>query len=154
MHMLLISFDYWRRLLLVYTIIMGVEAPLLLFVASLRRRSWREQALVLASIALVAQVVTLWRRGRAGWWRRLPLAAPTLWAAICGFLAVQAWSFYRDVTAPFVCPLGEMCDFKGLCIVVGSLGMETQFALIVAIVALGLGWLALARSARRTHAAL
>lgn len=47
MLMLLISFDYWRRLLLVYAIIMGVEAPLLLFVASLRRRPWREQALAL-----------------------------------------------------------------------------------------------------------
>ena len=47
MHMLLISFDYWRRLLLVYTIIMGVEAPLLLFVAALRRRPWREHALAL-----------------------------------------------------------------------------------------------------------
>lgn len=111
-------------------------------------------ALTLAGIALVAQVVMLWRRGRAGWWRRLPLAAPTLWAAICGFLALQAWSFYRDVTTPFVCPPGEICDFKGLCILVGSLGMETQFALIVAIVALGLGWFALARSTRRAHAAL
>lgn len=112
-------------------------------------------ALTLASIALVAQVVILWRRGHAGWWRRLPLAAPTLWAAICGLLALQALSFYRDVTAPLPpCPPGVICSRKGLCILVGSLGMETQFALIVAIVALGLGWLALTRSARRAPTAL
>jgi hypothetical protein len=41
------SLDFWYRLLVAYAIVLGVEAPLLLFVASLRRRPWYEQALAL-----------------------------------------------------------------------------------------------------------
>jgi hypothetical protein len=44
---LLTSLSFWHRLLVTYTIVMGVEAPFLLFVASLRRRPWYEQALAL-----------------------------------------------------------------------------------------------------------
>ena len=41
------SLDFWYRLLVAYAIVLGVEAPLLLFVASLRRRPWYEQALAI-----------------------------------------------------------------------------------------------------------
>ena len=105
-------------------------------------------ALALASIALVAQVVMLWRRGtqaHSGWWRRLPLVLPVLWAVICGLLAQEAWGYYRDVTTPFSCPPGMLCSLKGACFAIADLGVETQFSLVVAAIALGLGWFALSR---------
>jgi hypothetical protein len=105
-------------------------------------------ALSLAGIALVAQVVMLWRRGtqaHIGWWRRLPLVLPVLWAVICGLLAQEAWGYYRDVTMPFSCPPEMLCSLKGACFAIADLGVETQIALLVAAVALGLGWFALFR---------
>ena len=47
MNLLLVSLDYWRHLLVAYAIVLGVEAPLLLFVASVRHRPWHERALAL-----------------------------------------------------------------------------------------------------------
>lgn len=41
------SLSYWWHLLIAFSIVMGLEAPLLLFVATLRRRRWYEQALAL-----------------------------------------------------------------------------------------------------------
>ena len=70
-------------------------------------------ALSLAGIALVAQVAILWRRGtqaHIGWWRRLPLIVPVLWAVVCGLIALEAWGYYRDVTMPFSCPPEMLCS--------------------------------------------
>lgn len=39
--------DFWQRMLVAYTIALGVEAPVLLFFSSLHRRPWYEQALAL-----------------------------------------------------------------------------------------------------------
>ena len=39
--------DFWQRMLVVYAIVLGVEAPILLFVSSLRRRRWYVQALAI-----------------------------------------------------------------------------------------------------------
>lgn len=50
MDALLASLDYWYRLLVAYSIVMGIEAPLLFLIASLRRRPWREQALALLPV--------------------------------------------------------------------------------------------------------
>ena len=101
--------------------------------------------LIVAALALMIQAVMLWRReGRveAAWWSRLPLALPLLWAGICALLAAQAFGFYRDVTTPLICVPGELCSFKGLCMPVAELGTMTHFALVVAALMLGLGWLA------------
>ncbi len=111
--------------------------------------------LAVAGIALLAQVVMLWRRvTRAGVarWGRLPLAFPVLWAAVCGLLAAQAFSYRRDVTTPLDCGPVGMCSFRGLCIAAAELGSVTQFALLVAVLMLGLGWLALSRFVRRYEA--
>jgi hypothetical protein len=43
--------DYLERLLIAYALVLGVEAPILLFVASLRRRPWYEQAFALVPLA-------------------------------------------------------------------------------------------------------
>jgi len=43
--------DFLQRLLITCAIVLGVEAPILLFVASLRRRPWFEQALALVPTA-------------------------------------------------------------------------------------------------------
>ena len=112
--------------------------------------------LIVATLALVGQSVTLWRReNRAGaaWWARLPLALPLFWAVICGLLAVQAYEFYRDVTTPLVCGPTEICSYRGLCIPAAELGSVTQFALVVAMLLLGVGWLALVRRKRRIQRA-
>ena len=112
--------------------------------------------LALAGVALLAQVVMLWRRevqaGRARWGRLL-LALPILWAVLCGLLAAQAFSYYRDVTTPLDCGPVGMCSYKGLCTSAAELGSVAQFALVVAVVMLGLGWLALSRFARRIERA-
>lgn len=112
--------------------------------------------LIAATVALLIEVVILWRReGRRGaaWWRRLPLALPLLWAGICALLATQAFGYYRDVTTPLVCGPGQLCSFKGACIPVAELGSMAQFALVVAALMLGVGWLAQSRLTRRnTHA--
>jgi hypothetical protein len=112
--------------------------------------------LIVATLALVIQAVTLWRRvGRADtvwwtrWWSRIPLALSLLWAAICALLAAQAYGFYRDVTTPLVCGPVGMCSYKGICIPVAQVGGVTQFALVVAALLLGAGWLALSRLSRR-----
>lgn len=112
--------------------------------------------LLVAALALVVQSVTLWRRESqvgAAWWRRLPLALPLLWAAICALLATQAYSFYRDVTTPLVCGPTEICSFKGICMPAAELGSVTEFALVVAALLLGVGWLALTRLKRRIQRA-
>jgi hypothetical protein len=83
--------------------------------------------LTVAGVALLAQVVMLWRREvRAGVarWGRLPLALPILWAIVCG-----------------------------LCFLAADLGVETQFTLVVAAVMVGMGWFALSRFARRIERA-
>jgi hypothetical protein len=41
------SLNYWYRLLVAFSLVLGVEAPLLLFFATLQRRRWYEQALAL-----------------------------------------------------------------------------------------------------------
>jgi hypothetical protein len=43
--------DYLQRVLIAYAIVLGLEAPFVLFVASMRRRPWYEQALVLVPTA-------------------------------------------------------------------------------------------------------
>ncbi len=43
--------DYLQRLLVTYAIVLGAEAPILLFVASMRRRPWYEQVLALVPTA-------------------------------------------------------------------------------------------------------
>ena len=112
--------------------------------------------LALAGVALLAQVVMLWRReARAGVtrWGRLPLALPILWAVVCGLLAAQAFSYYRDVTTPLDCGPVGMCSFKGLCTSAAELGSVAQFALVVAVVMLGWAGFALSRFARRIERA-
>jgi hypothetical protein len=42
--------DYLQRLLIAYAIVLGAEAPVLVFVASMRRRPWYEQALALVPV--------------------------------------------------------------------------------------------------------
>jgi hypothetical protein len=112
--------------------------------------------LTVAGVALLAQVVMLWRREvRAGVvrWGRLPLALPILWAIVCGLLAAQAFSYYRDVATPLDCGPVGICSFKGLCFLAADLGVETQFTLVVAAVMVGMGWFALSRFARRIERA-
>ena len=112
--------------------------------------------LAVAGIALLAQVVMLWRREAqtgVARWGRLPLALPILWAMVCGLLATEAFGYYRDVTTPLDCGPVGMCSFKGLCTAAAELGSVTQFALVVAVVMLGIGWLALSRFARRIERA-
>jgi len=41
------SLSYWHHLLVAFSIVMGLESAVLLFVATLRRRRWYEQALAL-----------------------------------------------------------------------------------------------------------
>lgn len=109
--------------------------------------------LAVAGIALVMQMGILWRRevrARITRWARLPLALPLLWAALCGVLAAEAWDYYRAVTTPLSCPPTAPCSFKGLCMPVAELLSETRFALLVAILMLGMGWLAISRLARHT----
>jgi hypothetical protein len=116
--------------------------------------------LIVAALALVIQAILLWRRvGRVDatwwmrWWARTPLALPLLWAAICALLAAQAFGFYRLVTTPSQCGPGSLCSYKGICIPVAQVGDMTQFALVVAALLLGAGWLALARLSRRIQRA-
>ena len=108
--------------------------------------------LIAATVALLIEVVILWRReGRMGavWRRRLPLALPLLWATLCALLATQAFGYYRDVTTPLVCGPEQLCSFKGACIPVAELGSMAQLALVVAALMLGVGWLAQSRLTRR-----
>jgi hypothetical protein len=110
-------------------------------------------ALALAGIALLVLVAFLWRRmGRAhaAWWERLLPVLPLAWAGVCGLLAVDAWGYYRLVTAPLSCdPLRQPgCGLMGLCFGVAEVGGEAQLVLIIAAVMLILGWLALSRLAR------
>lgn len=108
--------------------------------------------LIAATVALLIEVVILWRReGRMGavWRRRLPLALPLLWATLCALLATQAFGYYRDVTTPLVCGPEQLCSFKGACIPVAELGSGAQLALVVAALMLGVGWLAQSRLTRR-----
>jgi len=117
--------------------------------------------LIVAALALVIQAILLWWRvGRVDatwwtrWWSRIPLALPLLWAAICALLAAQAYGFYRDVTTPLVCGPDMPCSLKGLCFSTAQVGDMTQFALVVAALFLGLGWLALVRLHHRIQTAL
>lgn len=112
--------------------------------------------LAVVGIALLVQVVMLWRRGaRAGvaWWGQVPLVLPVLWAAVCGLVASEVFGLYRDVTTSFSCPPGEICSLKGVRFVMPFLMREGQFALLAAAIMLGVGWLALARFTRRINRA-
>lgn len=59
------SLSYWYHLLVAFSIVMGIEAPLLLFVATLRGRRWFEQALALLPAAGFALGLFLARRAEA-----------------------------------------------------------------------------------------
>lgn len=107
--------------------------------------------LAIVGLALLAQAVMLWRRAVAAaipWWRRLPLV---LWAAISGVLAAQAWGEYRDVTTPLSCASMLPCSYKGICMPVVMLVGEARFVVLVAAVALAVGWLALSRISARAR---
>ncbi len=116
--------------------------------------------LAVAALALVIQVVAIWRRvGRVdatwwtGWWSRIPLALPLLWAVLCALLAAQAYGFYRAVTTPLNCEPDAPCSLKGLCFSTAQVGDMTLFALVVAALLLSAGWLALARLSHRIRPA-
>jgi hypothetical protein len=110
-------------------------------------------AMSLAGLALLALAVLLWWREarlRVAWWGRLPLALPVAWAGVCGFVAVQAFTYYgaeRDL--PACPPPRRICIYNGPdCLVLPPLGGEAQLILIIAVSMLILGWLALSRLAR------
>jgi hypothetical protein len=110
-------------------------------------------AMSLAGLALLALAVLLWRREaqlRVAWWGRLPLALPVVWAGVCGFVAAQAFTFYRAERGLPPCPPPlRTCSYNGpACLALPSLGGEAQLVLIIAAVMLILGWLALSRLAR------
>jgi hypothetical protein len=115
-------------------------------------------ALALAGFALLVLVAVLWRRmGRAhaAWWEMLLPVLPLAWAGVCGLLTVDAWGYYRLVTAPLSCdPLRQPgCGLNGRCLGVAAVGGGAQLTLIIAVSMLILGWLALSQFPRRTQAA-
>lgn len=59
------SLSYWYHLLVAFSIAMGLEAALLLFVATLRRRRWFEQALALLPAGGFALGIFLARRAES-----------------------------------------------------------------------------------------
>lgn len=81
------SLDYWQRLLIAYAVVLCVEAPILLFVAALRRRPWYEHALALLPVGGVALGLYLARSARtllADWQSHVAFQQahypPTYWA--------------------------------------------------------------------------
>lgn len=95
MYALLDSLDSWYRLLVAYAIVLGVEAPLLLFVAWLRRRPWYEQALALLPAGGFALGMYLARSAHA---------ALTYWQSYIAFQEInyspEYWpTFARDQRA-------------------------------------------------------
>lgn len=98
----------------------------------------------LACIALLVQAVVIWRR-EVDWWRRIPLALWVLVSLVCGLLATQAWSFFRDVTTPSSDPYGVM----GICIPIAQTYSVARILVLVAAIMVAFGWFVLRRIARQ-----
>lgn len=112
--------------------------------------------LALAALALVIQAIILLQRVRhvgAAWWSHLLVTLELLWAGICSWYLGMAYNYYRQVTTPSQCGPGSLCSYKGICIPVAQVGDMTQFALVVAALLLGAGWLALVRLSYRIQPA-
>jgi hypothetical protein len=112
--------------------------------------------LAVVGIALLAQAVLLWRceaRLRVAWWGRLPLALPLVWAGVCGFVVVLAFTSYTNAMSLPPCPAGRTCIYHMPACGPSPLWGVAQLVIVIAAVLLILDWLALAALARRISAA-